>query len=38
MEFLSNIFASIASVMSGASDKRTYILVFEDIECPKELL
>ena len=38
MELLSSLFASLASTMSGASEKATFLLIFEDVECPKELL
>ncbi len=34
----SNALASIASIFSGAESSRTFIFLWDDIECPKELL
>ncbi len=34
----SNILAFIADAFSGAENKATFILFFDDIECPKELI
>lgn len=34
----SNVFAGIASFLSGADSKLTLFLWFDNVECPKELI
>ena len=38
LDLISGCFASIASLFSGAGQAETFMNIWADVECPKELL